>query len=132
MQSWFKILMRLAIWLRKYLVALVLLTFFVWSMWGVYWHGTGPVPQQPPRGFEVVREQASLHWSKGTRAIPVSLQVSVDDPLFNDPEVDKVVTSTSHKMRNLKAGSTYYWRLVQGDTSSPVAHFRVSPNNVGY
>ena len=123
-------LVRLGIFLRRYLVAVVLVASLGWALVQVYTSGTGPMPQQPPEGYTVERARASLQWNRGTRSEPITLQISIDDPTFAEPKVDRKVNGTSHSLNNLERGSTYYWRLVQAGEASPIASFKVSNYNV--
>jgi predicted PurR-regulated permease PerM len=118
---------RLWLFARKYLVVLLLIGCFAFAMFQVYITGTPPVPQQPPQGYTLGRLQARLQWNKGTRPGAIQLQVSVDDPDFIEPLVDKKTTGSNHSMRNLLPGHTYYWRLVQEGKPGPVASFKTSP-----
>ena len=106
-------LVRLGIFLRRYLVAVALLATLVVALVQVYATGTGPMPQQPPEGYTVERARASLQWNRGTRTETITLQISIDDPTFSAPKVDRQVNGTSHSLNDLQRGSTYYWRLVQ-------------------
>ena len=132
MEIWLKILLRFGIWLRKYLVALLLIFGFLFSMGNLYVNGSGPVPQLPPRNLEVLRKTVQLHWNQGTREGDIRLQIAMDDATFADPMVDKTVRGKSYTMRDLMPGKIYYWRLVQNDAPSPASFFRTSPNNVAY
>lgn len=116
--------------LRSYGVAVAILIAFFSSFFGVYLFGTGPVPQQPPEGYEVEREQVVFQWNRGTRKEPIRLQVSKDDPTFSKPVLDKEVPSKTHVMKNLENGHTYYWRLLQGNKPSPRASFKTSANAI--
>jgi len=124
------ILVRLAGFLRRYAIAVALIAALVIAMVRVQTSGVGPVPQYPPEGYTAVKTQVSLQWNKGTREEPITLQVSIDDPTFSEPVLDKKVGGTSHSMSKLEGGKTYYWRLVQGEEPSPVATFKVSKYNV--
>jgi hypothetical protein len=92
--------------------------------------GTGPVPQGPPNGYSVASGRVSLEWNKGTRKEPFKVQVSVEDPSFAEPIVDKAVSGTSYALPNLLPGKKYYWRLVQGDEASPTSSFEVPMSHV--
>ena len=98
----------------------------------VYVTGVGPVPQQPPEGYVVQRTQATFQWDMGNRDKPISLEVSMDDPDFTAPLLDRKVTGTTHTMTKLQPGHRYYWRLRQGDKISPVASFETSENAVNF
>jgi phosphodiesterase/alkaline phosphatase D-like protein len=115
---------------RSYGVAIALVVVFFTSFVGVYAFGTGPVPQQPPEGYEVEREQVTFQWNRGTRKAPIRLQVSRDDPSFSNPVLDLKVQGKTQVMRNLENGHIYYWRLMQGDKPSPVATFKTSANAI--
>ena len=124
------ILIWLGIFLRRYLAALALVTTLAAALIQVYTTGTGPMPQQPPEGYTIENSRASLQWDRGTRSEPIQLQVSIDDPTFAKPAVDRKVNGTAHSLSNLQSGATYYWRLVQEGAASPAASFRVSSHNV--
>ncbi len=124
------ILIAAARWLRRYLVALALIGTLAAAMIQVYTTGVGPRPQQPPEGYVVERDRASLQWDKGTIERPIELQVSIDDPEFGNPAVERKTSGTSHSLRDLEPGSTYYWRLVQDGEPSRTASFSVSKYNV--
>ena len=123
------ILVRLAGFLRRYVIAVALIATLVIAMVQVQTSGVGPVPQYPPEGYTTVKTQVSLQWNKGTREEPIILQVSLE-PDFSETVLDKQVGGTSHSMSKLEGGETYYWRLVQNERSSPVATFKVSKYNV--
>jgi hypothetical protein len=124
------ILVRLAGFLRRHTIAVVLIATLVVILVNAELHGVGPMPQYPPEGHTTVKTQVSLQWNKGTREEPITLQVSIDDPTFSEPMLEKKVGGTSHSMSKLEGGKTYYWRLVQGERPSPVASFKVSKYNV--
>jgi len=124
------ILPTVALWLRNYAVALLLVGMLLAALIQVYAAGTPPAPQQPPEGYMVEQDRVSLEWNAGTRDQPVVLQVSIDDPRFTDPVVEREMKGTSHSMTRLRGGATYYWRLVQGGRPGPVASFRVSRYHV--
>lgn len=125
-----EILIGLARFLRKYLVAVTLIAGLAVVLVQVDRYGTGPAPQYPPEGYTSYKTQESLQWDKGTREEPIVLQVSIDDPSFAEPVLEKKVSGTSHSMNKLEGGKTYYWRLMQGDRPSPIASFKVSRYNV--
>ena len=124
------ILIGLGIFARRYVVALALIAALVAALVQVYTTGTGPMPQQPPQGYLVERARASLQWNRGTRTEPITLQVSIDDPTFAEPAVERKVNGTHHSLNDLQSGSTYYWRLMQDGEPSPIASFKVSSHNV--
>lgn len=124
------ILIGLGILARRYLVALALLATLAAALVEVYTTGTGPMPQQPPEGYTIEISRTSLQWDRGTRTDPITLQISIDDPTFAAPKVDRKVNGTSHSLNDLQRGSTYYWRLVQAGAPSPTASFKVSSTNV--
>ena len=126
------LLIRLWNLVRNYAVAVILVAMVAVSFIQVYTVGTGPVPQLPPEGYVIQRGTAQLQWSKGTREGEIRLQVSVDDPSFADPVVERKATGNSHSMNKLKPNVTYYWRLVQGEKTSPVATFRTPLHNVRF
>ncbi|MBW2277481.1 MAG: hypothetical protein JRF63_08315 [Deltaproteobacteria bacterium] len=124
------ILVRLAGFLRRYVIAVALIATLAVALVQVEVSGVGPVPQYPPEGYTTVKTQVSLQWNKGTREEPITLQVSIDDPTFAAPVLEKKVGGTSHSMSKLEGGKTYYWRLMQSEQPSPVATFKVSKYNV--
>lgn len=124
------ILVRLAGFIRRYTIAVVLIAMLVVAMAKVETSGVPPMPQQPPEGFETVETHVSLQWDKGTREEPITLQVSIDDPDFEEPFLERKVNGTSHSLSKLEGGKTYYWRLVQDTEPGPTASFRVSEFNV--
>jgi len=124
------ILIGLARFVRRYLVAVALIGGLLVVLVQVDLFGTGPMPQYPPEGYTSYKTQESLQWEKGTREEEIVLQVSIDDPSFAAPALEKKVSGTSHSLNKLEGGKTYYWRLMQGDRPSPVATFKVSKYNV--
>jgi len=126
----FDILWAAGAWLRQYAVALALVMTLAGSLVAVNIWGSGPVAQQPPEGYTIERDRASLQWDKGTREAPVTLQVSVGSPDFDEMLVNKVVKGNGHTLRKLERGATYYWRLVQNGKAGPTASFKVSRYNV--
>ncbi len=118
--------------LRTYLVALALIFTLAFAFFEVYVTGVGPVPQQPPEGYTIERTNATLQWNKGTKKGPINLQVSMDDPKFKAPILEREVKNTSHAMNKLEPGHTYYWRLVQNDKPSPVATFKTSAYAIAF
>ena len=124
--KWMLTLTRVWIWIRKYLVTLSLIVVFVGAMLEVYIFGVGPMPQQPPDGYTVERSRAALQWSRGTHEGDLTLQVSIDDPDFNELIVDKKVTGKTYSVKDLKRGKTYYWRIVGDGVESPTAKFKAS------
>jgi predicted PurR-regulated permease PerM len=118
--------------LRNYLVAFLLIGTFGWTMLEVYVTGTAPVPQQPPEGYTTERLTATLQWNKGSREGDIHLQVSVDDPTFEEPMLDLEVRGTTHNLSKLEPGRTYYWRLVREDESSAIATFKTSKYAVSF
>ena len=130
--QWLHILVLAAVWLRKYAVTLALMVTLVTAMVGVALFGAGPMPQQPPQGYMAERGRVSLSWSKGTRQEPITLQISIGDPSFLAPIVDKETNTNSHNVTKLERGATYYWRLIQGGKASPTAHFEVSRYNARF
>ena len=117
-------------WLRKYFAAVFLITALVGSLAGNKLYGTGPMPQQPPEGYELHRGTVTLHWNKGTKKGDIVLQVSVDDPDFSTPILEKKLAASSHALSDLKRGKQYYWRLLQNNKPSPTASFKVYKYNV--
>jgi len=130
--QWLHILSLAAGWLRKYAVTLALMVTLVAAMAGAALFGAGPMPQQPPQGYVAERGRVSLSWSKGTREEPITLQISIGDPGFSNPIVDKKMNTNSHSVTKLERGATYYWRLIQGGNASPTAHFEVSRYNARF
>jgi hypothetical protein len=118
--------------LWRYLAAAALIGGLTTAMVGVALSGTGPVPQGPPEGYSVASGRVSLEWNKGTRKGPITLEVSVDDPTFAKPIVQKKISGVSHQMAEIRPGKTYYWRLVQGSEKSPTASFRVPASYVDF
>lgn len=119
-------------WSRNYLVAIVLVSMLAFSFLKVAVIGAGPTPQGPPQGYALGKTQIELEWDKGSRDGDIRLQVSIDDPAFTKPLVNKVTSSSTHSLNDLEPGHTYYWRLVQNDRSSRVAHFETAPNAVRF
>lgn len=118
--------------LRRHLVAAACVVAFASALAGAALSGTGPAPQGPPEGYEVVSGQVSLEWNRGTRTEPIRVELSEGDPSFAKPAFAKIVPGTSHTVTTLRPGATYYWRLVQGDRPGPVASFRVSESYVDF
>ena len=113
-------------WIRTYLVALALVVAFAEAMVEVYRSEVGPAPQEPPDGYTVERTTATLQWSKGEQTEKLTLQVSIDDPSFQNPVLDKKTAGKTHSIKDLKRGHTYYWRLIGDKVKSPVAKFKTS------
>ena len=116
--------------IRGYLAAVLLIGYLSVILISTAISGAPPLPQFPPEGYVVERDMALLRWNKGTREGQVDLQISIDDPDFEKDVQTVKKVRTSHSLRNLKNGSTYYWRLVQNESASPVASFKVSKHNV--
>jgi hypothetical protein len=125
------IIVRIWNFLRLYLVALVLLGIFVWTVLEVYVLGVGPTPQQPPPGFVEQRLNTRLQWHRGNREESMTLEVA-KDPGFKDKIVDRQASGTVHNLNNLEPGQTYYWRLIQGETPSRTYSFRTSEDAVAF
>lgn len=123
---------RLWSFIREYLVVIVLLVGTCKMFFNVYVTGTGPAPQQPPESYTVEQTQATFQWDRGNRTTPITLQVSQDSKSFETLVLDRKITGTTHTMNNLEPGHTYYWRLVQGDETSPVASFKTAKNAVNF
>ena len=130
--QWLHVLLLAAVWLRKYAVTLALMVMLVTAMASAALFGAGPMPQQPPQGYDVERGRVSLSWSKGTRKEPITLQISIGDPGFNSPIINKEMTTNSHNITKLERGATYYWRLIQNGHAGPTAHFHVSRYNARF
>ena len=118
--------------LRDYALPLLLLGIFVTTLVEVYFTGVGPTPQQPPEGHELQRLEAKLTWHKGNRDGAMTLEVSVDDPAFKERFVDRQISGTSHTLRNLKPGHTYYWRLKRDDDYTRTRSFRTSEHAITF
>lgn len=116
---------------RAYLSAFLLIGCLAIASISTIISGTGPIPQYPPEQYVVERDLAVLRWNKGTREGQIDLEVSINDSTFSNDNVKviKKVNST-HSLRKLKNGTTYYWRLKQKGKYSRVASFRVSKYNV--
>jgi len=115
---------------RSHLVAAALVAALAAAFVEVYTTGTGPVPQAPPEGLLVERGRATLQWNRGTRPGPMTLQISLDDPDFAEPILERKVNGTSHTLNDLEPGRVYYWRLVHEGEASPAASFEVSKYDV--
>jgi len=126
------ILWSIGVWLRRYAVALALIGTLGGSLVAANLWGTAPSPQQPPEGYVSEDDRATLQWDKGTRKAPITLQISLDDPDFGKPLVDKAVSGTGHTLSKLERGGTYYWRLVQDGVPGPTASFGVSKYNASF
>ena len=118
--------------IREYLVILILIAGTCKMFINVYATGTRPMPQQPPEGYLVERTEATFQWNRGNRSLPIQLQVSKDDSSFKNPTLDRKVTGTTHTMHDLEPGHVYYWRLQQGDDTSPLASFKTADNAVTF
>ncbi|NLN61461.1 MAG: hypothetical protein GX146_01085 [Myxococcales bacterium] len=115
---------------RRYLVLLVLLLTLGSAVVTTIVRGMGPVPQLPPVGFSVERGRVDLQWHRGNIDAPIHLQISLT-PDFTDPLLDQEVSGTTHTYhKELLRDQTYYWRLIQGDYTSPVSSFVISPYHV--
>lgn len=119
-------------WMRNYLVAILLVSMVFFSFIKVAVIGTGPTPQGPPMNYSLHKTQIELEWHKGTREGEIRLQVSVDEPNFEELMIDKVVGGTTHSLNDLEPGRTFYWRLVQNEKPSRVARFSTAPNAVKF
>jgi len=116
----------------RYAAAAALVAGLAVAMIGVAAGGTGPMPQQPPDGYSVASGRISLEWNRGTRKGPITLQISVNDSSFSKPILMKTIGGISHLLTDVRPGSTYYWRLVQGGEPSPTATFEVSASYVDF
>ena len=117
---------------RLYLVSLTLVGIFAWTIAQVYLLGVGPVPQQPPPGFVEQRLETRLQWHRGNIEELIHLEVSVDDPAFDELFVDKAVSGTTHIITNLEPGHTYYWRLIQGGKPSSTYTLKTASHAVAF
>lgn len=118
--------------LRSYLVTIVMLGIFTWTVVQVYVLGVGPTPQQPPPGFVEERLDTRLQWHQGNIDLPITVQVSKEDPAFKEPFYDKELTGNTLNVTDLEPGTTYHWRLVQGGKPSSTQTFKTSPNAVHF
>jgi len=117
----------------RYGVFAALAGALAWSGIKVATIGTDPVPQCPPDGMEMETDDALLEWSRGTRGGEIRLQVSARGAGGADERiVDEVVRDDSRRLKRLRPGTTYTWRLVQGGEPSPEAEFSVSRNALRY
>ncbi|MCU0664694.1 MAG: hypothetical protein MUC50_20525 [Myxococcota bacterium] len=119
-------------WSRDYLIAITLISMLAFSFIKVAVVGVGPAPQGPPQDYELGKTQIELEWSKGNREGEIRVQVSMDDPSFAKPFVDKPTTATTHSLNDLEPGRLYYWRLVQNGRTSRVARFGTASNAVKF
>lgn len=122
---------RLWRWVRAYLVAWLLIGGLAVSCVRTLTDDIEPRAQHPPPGYVLARDRAQLQWSAGTRDGEVRVQLSTS-PDFDELLVDEVAPRNTRQLRNLEPGTTYYWRLVQGDSDGDVAWFEVSPTAVRY
>jgi hypothetical protein len=111
---------------RSYLVPILLLATLTAAIVQVYTTGTPPVPQEPPEGYVVQSGRVDLEWNRGTRLEPIQLQVSIDDPKFTKPAIERSAPGASYSLGELQPGHVYYWRLVQGEKAGPTASFETS------
>ena len=123
-----------ALWkfLRDYTLPLVLLGIFVTTLLQVYVFGVGPTPQQPPEGYELQRLEAKLTWHKGNREGATTLEIAKDDPTFQTLFVERQVSGTSHSLRDLEPGHTYYWRLKRDDEYTRTCSFKTSKHAIDF
>jgi hypothetical protein len=117
---------------RLYLVTSLLALTLSWTFLTGFLTGVGPTPQSPADGYKFERTRATLQWDRGNRQGPIVLQVSMDDPDFGQPLIDRPVKRATHRFENLSPGHTYYWRLIQGEKRSPVASFKTSRNALSF
>jgi len=117
--------------LRTYFAAIALAAALAVSAIEVCAEGTDPAPQVPPSGAVLYAGHAELRWSRGTSARSIRLQVSPGDPEFRSPSLDVAADGTGRKLEGLKAGETYYWRLVADSEPGPVMTFRISQDALG-
>jgi hypothetical protein len=114
----------------RYAVTAVLVIGLAAAMIEVATSGTAPAPQQPPDGYSAASGRISLEWDKGTRTTPITVQISVDDPSFSKPILDRVVGGGAYTLTDIRPGKAYYWRLVQDGDAGPTANFKVPANYV--
>jgi len=70
-----------------------------------------PTLVSPANGATVATDTPTLIWNGVTYSTPVIYRVQVDnDSNFSSPEVDTIVSATSHTLSALPEG-TYYWRV---------------------
>ncbi len=119
-------------WLRIYLIPVCLFCVVAVSVIETVTSDVDPMPQNPPHGLGLVRDHVQLQWSKGNGAGELRLQVAIDDSAFSTMIVDRVVEKNTHRLKKLKPGRTYYWRLVKGGEPDFVSVFTISPNALKY
>jgi hypothetical protein len=117
---------------RNYAIPMALLGVFIQTVVQSYITGIAPVPQEPPMGYVLGRNETKLEWHRSTVEGAWELQVSMDDPEFKDPFVTREVTGTSHMLNNLEPGHTFYWRLIRGDDSSSIDYFKTSKDAIAF
>jgi hypothetical protein len=118
--------------IRNFAIPLLLLGVFAQTVIQSYITGIAPVPQEPPLGYELERNETRLEWHKGTTEGKWELQVSMDDPEFKNPFVKKEVSGKSHMLNNLESNRTFFWRLVRGNDSSRIAYFKTSKHAIAF
>jgi len=119
-------------WLRIYLIPVCLFCVVLVSVIETVTSGVEPMPQHPPHGMSMVRDHVQLQWSKGNGDGELKLQVAVDDSAFSTMIVNKAVVKNTHRLKRLKPGRTYYWRLVRGGEPGFVSVFTISANALRY
>ena len=120
-------------WLRSYGV-LAALAVLVGRVAFRAWIGeVVPSPEFPPNGYDVVRDTIQLEWSLAREKGKTHLEVSAGDSSFSGAKaVDEDVDGKTYTLKDLKAGTTYYWRVSEGGLVSPVSYFRAAPDTVQY
>jgi hypothetical protein len=112
--------------LRDFAILIILLGIFASTVLEVYVFGVGATPQLPPEGYELQELEAKLQWHRGNKEGAFTLQVAVDDPTFSELLLERQVSGTTHFMRDLEPGRTYYWRLLRDDEVSATRTFKTS------
>ena len=122
-----RILTVLGHFLRHYGLLVLLLYLLGSAVFTTVTRGMSPMPQLPPIGFVAERGMVVLQWHRGSIDAPIRLQVSRTKD-FETTVMDQSVSGTTYNyQQEMTRGQTYYWRLLQKDTISPVSSFVISP-----
>jgi hypothetical protein len=127
------IAIRLARWLRIYLVVALLAAVAAWTFASSLTGTLPPTPEFPPLGYAVEQDSVQLQWSPGSRCEGARVEVVADAPRFDRPRFyDKVVRGAVTSLVNLEQGRTYYWRVSCGDRTSRIGRFSVTRDALRY
>jgi hypothetical protein len=127
------ILLRVARWMRSYLVPAALIVLVAWVALKAFSGDVSPNPEFPPEGYDVVRDTIELEWSRSSEKEKTRLQVVIDDDSFDGKKVvDEDVYTKTYTLNQLEPGRTYFWRVIEKGKTSRSSSFRVAEDAVRY